>query len=92
MIASFELMRPSKAKGTLIKTIRMLDRASNLDKQVTERILDAIPIVNEMQALNVSDLRLLLRFFDRRQHIIAVRTKGQRLVTELANARLMDNL
>ena len=91
-IEAFEEMSPKVAKSTFISAVRSLDRAGVLDKQVTEKIVNSIPHINEMMPLNVSELRLLLRFFEKRKHIVAVRSRGQRYVTELANAKFQENL
>ena len=60
-----------------------------MDQSICDKIVDNIERVNEIEPLSVSDLRLLSNFFHKRKHYMSVRKNGLRLVTELANDRLL---
>ena len=72
--------------------VRILDRAGIQDKIIIEMVVEGISQVNEIDKLDAGDLRLLMRFFAKKEHIMAVKKNGIRQITELANAVLRESL
>ena len=65
----------SKATKKFMRLVKSIDRSKIIERRIAERLIKAIPTINENEPFRVNDLTLMLTFFGKMQHFSAVRGK-----------------
>ena len=74
------------SRKTFITAVKLLDRASIKDKECVKMVTENIERVNKVsEPFSVGDLRFLMNFLRKRDHLMPVRTYGIKTVSGLAN-------